>query len=695
MDLIFEHHAFWVIPALIYAILVATVLYFRNRTLPVSQTVRSLLFIFRAIVVLFTALLLLRPMVRTVFEQTEKPLFVILSDNSASMAATGDPEEQAALLNSGLIELRNHLEQKYQVAEYLFDEHVTEGEELTFDGAGTDIGSALKSVAGDLRNTNAAGIILISDGRTNLGTDPQAIIRNFPFPVFTLGTGDTSRIADSRIRQVAANPVVFEGDRFPVEVSVMAEDLKGFNSELTISKSGKEVIKQKVRFRSDHEAQTFSFLIDADTAGLQRYTIRLAPDTNEPNTINNTYELFVEVMKGRQKVLILAAAPHPDIGAIRRAVESDPNLEPEVAWIDEFKGNPEEYNVVILHSLPDASAASDELFQKLKQQKIPFWLFTTPQTRFDRLSNYVEGFRADPGAIMFNEALPLLSEDFTLFNFEKETWDFTRENLPPLIAPYGGIETGFGWQTLLTQKISGIPTGKPMLIFSGGTPEGSRSAILLGEGIWQWPMAMVQKNIDPQKFYHIVSRIIRYLSIREPKKRLRIEYDRELSESDEVIMRAWYFDRSYQPDNQPELKIVFQNEEGKEFSYYFSRTGQSYRLNAGHPGPGIYRFTATLNDQDEILTQSGSFAIKPVQWEHNVTQADWKLLYSIANTTGGRFYSRDQWDEMVQDLESLNHPDRLVTTSRLTDFLNIPWFFFILIALLTLEWGIRKYSGGY
>ena len=35
---------------------------------------------------------------------------------------------------------------------------------------------------------------------------------------------------------------------------------------------------------------------------------------------NNVQDIFIEVMDGREKILILAAAPHPDIAAIKQLI---------------------------------------------------------------------------------------------------------------------------------------------------------------------------------------------------------------------------------------------------------------------------------------------------------------------------------------------------------------------------------------
>ena len=46
--------------------------------------------------------------------------------------------------------------------------------------------------------------------------------------------------------------------------------------------------------------------------------IRISPIANEFSKENNVKDLFIEVLDARQKILILAASPHPDLAAIKK-----------------------------------------------------------------------------------------------------------------------------------------------------------------------------------------------------------------------------------------------------------------------------------------------------------------------------------------------------------------------------------------
>lgn len=55
---------------------------------------------------------------------------------------------------------------------------------------------------------------------------------------------------------------------------------------------------------------------------------------------NNTEDFVVEVIDSRQKVLLVGAAPHPDLGALAQALGQSADLEVKTAMFNEV--NPKE-----------------------------------------------------------------------------------------------------------------------------------------------------------------------------------------------------------------------------------------------------------------------------------------------------------------------------------------------------------------
>ena len=51
---------------------------------------------------------------------------------------------------------------------------------------------------------------------------------------------------------------------------------------------------------------------------------------------NNTSRATVEVLESRRQILIVAEAPHPDVAALRQAMETNAHQETAVLWADEL-----------------------------------------------------------------------------------------------------------------------------------------------------------------------------------------------------------------------------------------------------------------------------------------------------------------------------------------------------------------------
>ena len=97
-----------------------------------------------------------------------------------------------------------------------------------------------------------------------------------------------------------------------------------------------------------------------------------------------------------------------------------------------------------------------------------------------------------------------------------------------------------------------------------------------------------------------------------------------------------------------------------------------------------------------MYTQQGEFSVNQLQLETTNTTADYQLLRTLSSRTGGKLFESNKADELIQllsndeDIKPVSY-----TKKKLEDFINLPALFFILIALVSLEWFIRKRSGSY
>jgi hypothetical protein len=90
----------------------------------------------------------------------------------------------------------------------------------------------------------------------------------------------------------------------------------------------------------------------------------------------------------------------------------------------------------------------------------------------------------------------------------------------------------------------------------------------------------------------------------------------------------------------------------------------------------------------------GSFDVRAIQLEQLYTVANHKLLYQLATASEGKLFFPNQRKELVAKIKnSKNNYKRISTEEKLKGIINIPWILLSLLALISLEWFLRKYNG--
>ena len=80
-----------------------------------------------------------------------------------------------------------------------------------------------------------------------------------------------------------------------------------------------------------------TYRLTADSSGLQKLSVSFKSIEGEISEDNNYYEDYIEVIDDQKKVLILSDYAHPDIGALRQALESSNNYDVEVKSLKQLK----------------------------------------------------------------------------------------------------------------------------------------------------------------------------------------------------------------------------------------------------------------------------------------------------------------------------------------------------------------------
>lgn len=689
MGLVTEYPAGFAALCLVLGAGYAVLLYYLDLKRGLRQWTHRVMFALRLVSVTLIAFLLLGPLVRQSSKLVEKPVVVLGIDNSRSMVLAADSEWCRKQLPPAIEKLAGELRTRCDVRIYSFGDHLADGFDGSFKGVQTDMSAFFAEVSSRYSNRNAAALVIASDGIYNEGTDPFYAARGIAFPIYSIPLGDTALKKDILIRKVLVNKTAFKGDRFPVEVLVGMDKCAGQATRITLSQGSAVVGSREVRASGDRALLKIPFMLEAKEKGLSRYTVQLAPVDGESNQPNNTASFIVEVLDARQKIALVYSSPHPDIYAIRKALDGSAHFETDVFQAGEMPKSFDPYDLIILHQLPSVTAVTD--LSPVMKSKASLLMIAGSQTDINTLNGMKTGVIINASRTSFTESQPVVNEDFPLFSLDKKDLPVFRE-FPPLQCPFGSYQISPMSDVLFSQKINGISTASPMILFTRNATR--KIGFIAGENIWRWRLSAFTQKGNHEPFDLLVDRIARYLSTREDKSFFRIHLSPRIPENQPVEMDAEVFNATYELTNDPEAAITITDASGKSYPFTFSKTNKAYFLNAGLFPVGEYSWKATTKVGSATYTNTGKFFIEPVNVESAALVADHNLMYRLAASHDGAMVNRDSIGKLAEkilardDIRSVS-----INQQRMSDLVGNPWLFILILALLSAEWVIRKREG--
>lgn len=683
----------WIVPCLLLGVAYAWLLY-RN-TNALNTNLRKFLAVVRALAVAFIAFLLLAPLIKTISRTIEKPLIIIAQDNSSSVLLSKDADKYKNGLSKNLDALSEKLSGKFEVKRYSFGDKVNEGGTVDYSAKRTDFGQLFDELNSRYANRNVGAVIVASDGLYNRGPNPSYQKLNFNASVFTVALGDTTPKRDLLISSVEYNKIAYLGNTFRITINIAAFGFPNQKTRLSVANGGKVLSVKDIQLTANDFRQAVSVDLEADKAGTQQYVISVQPLPNEVTTKNNTQRIFIDVLDARQKVLVLADSPHPDLGAIKQSLENNKNYEVTTEIAEKANALKfGDYSLIILHQLPSSDAVSSGVVNKVIASGVPVWFIIGNQTYIDLFN------RAQGSAIVnnfrnsYNESQPVLQGDFFQFTLsERAQKQFA--GYPPLNTPFAKFSLKNLTGTLLTQQIGTVKTGEPLLSFADNN--GLKTGYLFGEGLWRWRLADFQSNGNHEAFNEFLTKTVQYLTAREDKRKFRVTQPKKIfDENEQILFNAELYNDSYEPVNDPEVTVVVKNKEGKNYNFSFSKSDKAYFLNAGVLPVGDYTYTAKtkLGSKEQVF--SGAFIINALNVEELQTTADHQLLFNLAKNNGGEMVYPDQLNKLEQLIAS-KETIKTITfeDKKLDELINLKWLFGLILTLLAIEWFIRKRNGDY
>ncbi|BBM72633.1 VWA domain-containing protein [Rhodothermus marinus] len=698
---------------LLLSLTVAFAVWTYRRTHTLTRRQRLLLTLLRSTTLGLVLTLLADPLlVRTERRQTPPELALLIDDSASMPLAARDSSRQLArqlqqaLPWDALRTARLHVYGLGATLHPLPDEprHLTDS--LRFRQTRTDLNQAILEV--QQRHPHLRAIVLISDGQFNTGPSPLYSAERLGIPIFTVAVGDTARPRDIWIDRIETNTLAYTRTRLPVTAHLQARGFAGAEVTIRLEVDGREIERRRHTFSAQEERATVTFTYEPQQPGLHRLRVYVDPISGEFLDSNNGENTVVRVLERRRRILLLGAAPEPDLANLQRLLAQNADLEvtTRVQRDDRrFYGGPlpdslNAFDLIILAGYPGREASTTDLERiAAAAERIPLLFLLSPQTDLRRLSALAEVLPARPDQILpghVNVAFQLRPEARThaVFDLPGGIPD-ALEQLPPLRTTLSTWTVAPDARLLAVARSTDGATSAPLLVVQERS--GHRRAVLLGSGTWRWS-SLPDAFDELRAFWEtLLNNLIQWLTAPTENQQVRIRPERDTFGEDEPVrLLGEVYDERLAPVSDATVTVEVWDADSTRYPFRMESTGNGrYRLEIDNLPQGLYRYRGEARRGTELLGRdSGYFAVGATTLEYKTPWADWNLLRQLAGRTGGRFLTLSEAPTLATTLQQagLLTPSETLVQAEWRPRMTWPPLVLIIL-LLTIEWVLRKHFG--
>ncbi len=666
----------WILLAIVVAAFVALYQYgylFKND----PKKRRPWFAFLRFFTILTILLLFIVPQFQSSRYETLLPQLVVLVDDSKSLSYLGVDQ----LINDDVDLLRSNSElaKKYQLSFFKFSEDLKSLDSLSFDGSVTDLYESVRSVQDLYRDENKA-IVILTDGNQNKGTNLRYFNKNDNTSIYPIIYGDTTRYPDLKINQLNSNRYSYLDNEFPVEVVIEYQGDGPVSSVFQVKEGNQTLFSENINLSPTNRSTIITFNLKSSRIGFKSLSAEVKAVDGEKNLKNNVREFAVEVIDEQTKILLISNYTHPDIGAIKKAVESN---EQRKLFIKKYndRGDLNDYDLVIIYGI---DKDFPQLSEEIKTLKKNTWLITGTIPDLNVLNRTISAYNIEAGPEVDN-VQPLLNSNFSSFNLD----DYSYVDFPPVQAPYGKFDNSIPIEIVMNRKIGNVETTQPLWFTYENN--GTRHAVSLLSGLWRWRTQSYLEDRNYKNFDDLIGAHVQYLASNNKRQRLSIDFKSVYKQNDDIEIIATYLDKNYILDTKGVLNIELVRQGSNEkIVRPFTVSKNNYTVDLNGLDPGDYSFDIKVDNSN--IKSSGFFKVLDYDLESMVSNASPIEFQNLLGKDG--VYYQGSMDSVVEKLAS----DAMFTPieRKFNDYfglIDFQYLLYLLFVLLGLEWFLRKYNG--
>jgi hypothetical protein len=592
----------------------------------------------------------------------------------------------------------------------------------------TAIGDALREVINRKRGQPLAGVLLVTDGANNSGSQPRevaALLRQEGVPLYVYGVGITSP-RDIIVGNLFAPDVTFVKDEVPITVRVRSQGLSGETADVILKLGGETVAKTSITFSSDGE-QVVPLRFTPQNQGEFDLEASIEPRSDEAVQDNNSRTHRIRIIDARIKVLLVDQSPRWEFRYLQAMLLRDRRVELKCFLVEGDAAIARGENTPYLAQFP---SRKDELFQ----YDLVIFGDVDPKgisaAQLDNLNELVSKFggamvmvagkRFSPHAYRRTVIEKMLPVEFDSPLLESSALDPVAEKptrleltaagranvmlrlsdkedenaslwkqLPPvywvakvarpkpaaevlLVDPDPARESRFGKMPVIALQQYGL--GQVMYVGTDNT--------------WRW-----RKNVGDLYYTTLWGQIAQRVSLQRllgGSKRTQLTTDRQnYMTGERISVYARLYGVGFEPIQEPAVKGI-----------YGLKAGQSARIESVlrpiPEQPGLYRaeFVAGAAGNYQFFTEPDpntllDFSVTEPKFELGETAMNESLLKEIAATTGGAFFREE---DLYKLSETISKKTERVRSPLEVELWSSPLYFLLLLGVVTAEWVLRKMS---
>jgi hypothetical protein len=695
---------------------VAAALLFYRYTLPaVSPLLRLLLSVLRAAALGFIVFLLFAPALRLISSGEQQPLLGLLVDGTESMQLRDGAAPRFHIIDSLLRSpAAATLTSACRVQMFAIGtglQPLPTLDSMSYDAPVTDLAAAIEDLAQRNRRAPFNAILLLSDGAYNRGEHPVHAAEKLGVPIVTVGIGDTTEGRDVLVARVAANSLVYEGIESPVDVTVRSSGANGERVEVKLLADGRTLASSPLILAQGTREYTSRLTYTPEGTDVRKYTVSVSGLRDELTAENNRRTFFARVLKSKLRVVILAGEPSPDLTAVRFTLASVDRFAvtayaqrsaggwhgqaPAAAVLDSA-------DCVVLVGFPTAStqqAFLRLLTESLNSRQTPI-LFVGGRT-MDQA-----GMRSLGELVPFTAAMPSQTEQLIavepvasersnqLLALSRPEGADAWKRLPPAYATLTVFTPRPGSTTLAESQTQGGLSGGPLILTRSAG--GQKTMAVLAHGIWRWRLMAQGRPETATLLADFLTASVEWLTTREDTRPFRVSPARPVfAQGEPAEFTAELYDANNRPVQNAEVDVTVRAGDTRVGVAMQAIGNGRYEGTVDGLPEGDYTFEARANDgQAELGTDAGRFAVGGMNVEFQDTRMNRAVLEEMATATGGAFFTVGGFEGAVAAVRALpTFVPSTVQDDRRFDLWTLPALLGALVALLSIEWYLRKRSG--